>query len=236
MSSPGPAWSGQGSDRFITTSGSARSGRAGRSRSWRPAPGPLLSRCRGPARHRASSAPSRNPNHTSQSGRSHGGIRPVPCMWDAPSGAWLAARCWIRRRSGGLLGWSMGVQGAAVGCGGANGAVGVAGDCPAPSVDDGEVVEAAEQAEVGQAGGAAVGPGDEVVHVADRGRLGAARKLTMPVPLDDGGAQVGWDGAGGAARSRGWLGVLNGAPSRIPRSWEASPPGPDRRSRLQRRY
>ena len=36
-------------------------------------------------------------------------------------------------------------------------------------------------------------------------------------------------------RSRGWLGVLNGAPSRVPRRWLASPPGPDSRSRLQRR-
>ena len=36
-------------------------------------------------------------------------------------------------------------------------------------------------------------------------------------------------------RSSGWLGVLNGAPSRVPRRWEASPPGPDSRSRLQRR-
>ena len=34
--------------------------------------------------------------------------------------------------------------------------------------------------------------------------------------------------------SSGWLGVLNGAASRVPRRQEASPPGPETRSRLQR--
>ena len=56
------------------------------------------------------------------------------------------------RRSGGLLRWPVGVQGAAVGCGGGAGAVGVAGDRPAPSVNHDLVMEPAEQAEVSQAG------------------------------------------------------------------------------------
>ena len=65
--------------------------------------------------------------------------------------------------------------------------------------------------------------------------LGAARELAVLVALGDGGAQVGRDGAGGAAESSGWLGVLTGAPSRVPRRQDASPPGPETRSRLQRR-
>ena len=116
------------------------------------------------------------------------------------------------RWSGGLLGWSVGVQGAAVGCGSGAGAVGVAGDFPAPSVDRDEVVEPAEQAEVGQAGGAACGPRDQVVDLAGGGGLGAAGELAVLVALDDGGAQVGGDGAGGAAEVQ-WLagGVEGGA-------------------------
>ena len=70
------------------------------------------------------------------------------------------------------------------------------------------MVEPAEQAEVGQAGGAAFGPGDQVVHVADRRWLGAAWELAVLVALDDGGAQVGRDGAGGAAEVQGLAGGI----------------------------
>ena len=62
--------------------------------------------------------------------------------------------------------------------------------CPAPAVDHDEVVKSAEQAGGSPGGGAALGPGDQVVHVADGRWLVAAGKLTVPVPLDDGFAQV----------------------------------------------
>ena len=70
---------------------------------------------------------------------------------------------------------------------------------PAPAVDRDLVVEPAEQDQVAQAGGAAVGPVDQVVHLADRRGLPAPGELAMLVAEDDGGAQVGRDGAGGAA-------------------------------------
>ena len=82
-----------------------------------------------------------------------------------------------RRWSGGLLGWAVGVEGASVGCGGGGGAVGVAGDVPAPPVYRDLVVEPAVQAEVAQAGGAALGPRDQVVDLADGGGLPAARGI-----------------------------------------------------------
>ena len=56
------------------------------------------------------------------------------------------------------------------------------------------------------------GPGDQVVHVAYGRWLGAAWELAVLVALDDGGAQVRRDGAGGAAEVQ-WLagGVERGA-------------------------
>ncbi len=49
-----------------------------------------------------------------------------------------------------VAGWSVGVEGASVGAGGGGGAVGVAGQFPAPAVDDDQVVKSAEQAQVPQ--------------------------------------------------------------------------------------
>ena len=105
---------------------------------------------------------------------------------------------------GGLLGWAVAVEGASVGCGGGGGAVGVAGDVPAPPMDSYLVVESAEQDQVGQAGGAAVGPVDQVVRLGHGCGLPAAGELAVLVAEGDGGAQVGRDGAGGAADVQ-WL-------------------------------
>src|SRR5713226_7689317 len=75
--------------------------------------------------------------------------------------------------SGGAGGRAVAVQDAAVGAGGGGGAVGVQGDGPAPAVDEDEVVETAQQEAVGQAGGAALAAGDDVVDVAGWWRCGA---------------------------------------------------------------
>ena len=48
-----------------------------------------------------------------------------------------------------------------------------------------------------------MGPGDEVVDLADRGGLFAAGESAALVPLDDGFAEVGWDEAGGVAEVEG---------------------------------
>ena len=101
--------------------------------------------------------------------------------------------------SGGLSGWSVGVEGASVGAGGGGGAVGVAGDGPAPAVNDDDVVESAKHCQVTQRSCAALGPGDQVVDLADRGRLVAAWEPALLVPLDHGFTQVGGDDPGGAA-------------------------------------
>jgi len=63
---------------------------------------------------------------------------------------------------------------AAVGAGSGGGAVVVQGQAPAPPVDGGEVVEAAQRHEVGEAGRPAAGSEDDVVDVADAGGLVAA--------------------------------------------------------------
>jgi hypothetical protein len=120
------------------------------------------------------------------------------------AGAWPACRGSIDAlrsgqnsgRDGG--GRSVAVQGAfSVGAGGGGRAVAVQGNGPAPSVDGNKVVEAAQEQEIGQRGRAAAGPGDYVVHLAARGLLAAAGEGTVPVPADDGAAQVRRDGAGG---------------------------------------
>ena len=98
----------------------------------------------------------------------------------------------------------MGVECASVGCGGGGGSVGVAGDGPAPAVDDDAVVVPAEKCQVAQGGGAALGPGDEVVDLADRRGLLAAGEAAFAVPLDDGFAQVGCDHPGVRPRPGGW--------------------------------
>src|SRR5712691_12710897 len=86
---------------------------------------------------------------------------------------------------------------AGVGHGG--GAVRVEGDCPVPLVDDDEVVEGAEQDEVGEPGAATFAAGSGVVDVAAGGRLEAARGGAVPVPQDDRPAQVGRDGIAAGA-------------------------------------
>ena len=93
----------------------------------------------------------------------------------------------------------MGVEDASVGCGGGGGAVGVAGDFPAPAVNDDDVMKSAKHCQVPQRGRAALGPGDQMVDLADRRGLLAAGEPAFFVPLDDGFAQVRGDGAGGAA-------------------------------------
>jgi hypothetical protein len=60
------------------------------------------------------------------------------------------------------------VQGpGAVGAGSGDGAVGVQRDGPSPPVDRDEVVEGAQERQVGQAGRAALGAGDDVVRLCD---------------------------------------------------------------------
>src|SRR5580693_7670472 len=101
---------------------------------------------------------------------------------------------------GGAGGWSVAVQGALfVGAGGGGGAVGVQGEVPAPAVDGGEVVEGAEQDQVGQAGRTALAAGLEVVGLAGGGALAAAGEPAAAVAGDHGAAQVVGDGFGGLA-------------------------------------
>ena len=95
------------------------------------------------------------------------------------------------------------MEGASVGAGGGGGAVGVAGQCPVPAVNDDQVMEFAQQFQVPQGGGAAVGPVDQMVGVASGWGLVAAGELAVPVPGDHGLAQVRGDGAGAAAHVEG---------------------------------
>ena len=131
---------------------------------------------------------------------SNSGVGSRRCsMGTGGSGGFGLAGCGSRYGGG----WSVGVEYASVGCGGGGGSVGVAGDFPAPAVDDDDVVIAAEHCQVAQGGGAAVGPGDEVVDLADRRGLLAAGEPAVLVPLGDGFAQVRGDEAGGAAEAGG---------------------------------
>jgi hypothetical protein len=89
------------------------------------------------------------------------------------------------------------------------------------------VVEAAGQDEVGEGGGAAPGPGDEVVHLACGGPLAAAGERAVPVPGDDGAPQVRRDGAGHGADVEGQAdpgGLRAGQPG-AQRRGEAGRPG-----------
>src|SRR5215469_12985775 len=93
--------------------------------------------------------------------------------------------------SGGLDGWRVAVQGlGSVGADGGCCAVGVEGELPAPPVDGDEVVEPAEEGEVGQGVPAAVFAVLDVVDfAAGRGQV-AAREPAVPVAFADGAAQV----------------------------------------------
>jgi hypothetical protein len=83
------------------------------------------------------------------------------------------------------------VQGAGtVRTGGRGGAVTVQGEFPAPPVDRGEVVEAAQRHEIGQAGRPAAGSGDDVVDVAHAGGLVAAGKGAVRMAGGHRAAQV----------------------------------------------
>jgi hypothetical protein len=66
-------------------------------------------------------------------------------------------------------------------------------------VDGDQVMEGAEQDQIGQGGGAAFGPWDDVVDLAGGGPLPAAGEGAVPVPGDDRAAQMRRDGAGGGA-------------------------------------
>src|SRR5712691_9263706 len=79
------------------------------------------------------------------------------------------------------------------------GAVRIEGDCPVPLVYHDQVVEGAEQDQLGQFGAAAFAAGGGVVHVAAGGWLVAAGGGAVPVAQDDGAAQVGRDGVGAGA-------------------------------------
>src|SRR5215469_16920388 len=101
-------------------------------------------------------------------------------------------------------GWSVGVQGTvAVGAGGSDGSVGKQRDAPAPPVHGDQMVKTAQKQQIGQTGGAALGPGDDVVRLAGGRGLGAAGEAAVPVPGDDQAAQVGGDGLGGRAGVQG---------------------------------
>src|SRR5258708_20123161 len=82
----------------------------------------------------------------------------------------------------------------AAGVGHGGGAVGVEGDGPAPGVDHDEVVEAAEQDQFGEFGAAAFAARGGGVDVAAGRWLVAAGGGPLPVPQDDGPAQVRRDG------------------------------------------
>src|SRR6266571_2699318 len=109
----------------------------------------------------------------------------------------------VGRWSGGGGGRAVAVQGAAVGAGGGGGAVRVEGDGPAPPVDQDQVVEAAQQDAVSQAGGAVPAAGDDVVDVTGCRGLVAAGGGAVPVPGDDRAAQVRRDGVGDGADVQG---------------------------------
>src|ERR1700734_4363725 len=84
-------------------------------------------------------------------------------------------------RSGGLAGWAVAVEDpVAVGAGHGHGGVRVEDDLPALPVDHDQMVKRAQQCEVDQAGLAALVAGPDVVRVASRGRLVAARPAAVP--------------------------------------------------------
>ncbi len=78
-----------------------------------------------------------------------------------------------------------------------DGPVRVQGDLPAPAVHRDEMVKSAEQDQIAQAGGAALPPGPDVVHLACGGRLAAAGEAAAAVPQDHRAAQVGRNLLGG---------------------------------------
>jgi len=109
------------------------------------------------------------------------------------------------RRSGGGGWWrTVAVEyPVAVRIGHSGGAVGVEGDDPAPLVHQDEVVEAAEQQEVGEFGRAASGTGNDVVDLTRGGQLVAPWGSAVPVAQDDRAAQVRRDRVGGRADVQG---------------------------------
>src|SRR5262249_60820300 len=108
------------------------------------------------------------------------------------------------RKSGGRAGRAWAVEGrGAVGAGGGDGAGGEQHDAPAPPVHGDQVVERAQQQQIGQAGGAAVRPGQDVVRLAGGRGLGAAGGAAAPVPGDHQPAEEGGDGGGGGGRAQG---------------------------------
>src|SRR5215510_11246173 len=99
---------------------------------------------------------------------------------------------------GGLDWRRVAVQGlAAVGADRCCGAVGVEGELPAPAMYRNEVVEAAEQGEVGQGVPAAVFAVLDVVDFAAGGGQVAAGEPAVPVAFADRAAQVDGDGVDG---------------------------------------
>src|SRR5215469_16226714 len=99
----------------------------------------------------------------------------------------------------GLARWIVVAEDAAVGAGGGGGAVRVEPQRPAPGVDDDEMVEGANGAEVFQGRGPAPGSGDEVVDLAGSGRDPAAGEAAAPMAGEYRPAQVPRDGAFGLA-------------------------------------
>jgi hypothetical protein len=79
------------------------------------------------------------------------------------------------------------------------GAVGVQDDGPAPAVHGDQVVEGAQEHQVGQAGRAALGAGNDVVRMAGCCRLVAAGEAAAGVAYRDRAAQVHRDGFGRCA-------------------------------------
>src|SRR6202035_6065092 len=97
----------------------------------------------------------------------------------------------LRAARGGAGGWSVAVRDALLArADGGDGAVGVQGEVPAPAVDGGEVVEGAEQDQVGQAGRTTLAAGPDVVGLAGGGALAAAGEPAAAGPGDHGAGQV----------------------------------------------
>src|SRR5215471_15170003 len=100
-----------------------------------------------------------------------------------------------RRSGGGRAGRGMAVVAAgSVGADRGGGAVGVEANGPAPFMDHDEVMEPAQKEQISEGCRAAMGPGCDVVHVADRWRLVAARSGAVRVPEDDSATQMRRDG------------------------------------------
>ena len=117
---------------------------------------------------------------------------------DRGQAAWLR---WV------VSGRAVAVQGAALGAGDGGAAVGIQYQPPAPAVDHDQMMEPAQQDQIGQGGWSSAGSGNDVVHLAHAHWLVAPGKGAGP----DGG----WSprGAGGREWSRwrrrcpagGWL-------------------------------